>query len=187
MKRVDIIPLRYPHHPLEAFALCMDEGPKGLFLGITVWQADQSPDTADVGSVKSPLHVTIPCASDLSHPPDMVSGPTVPTLSVVAYPPPQCLCIDCQHPELVASWLEGAPKDADFVPQHRYAAALAKSVRETQRVQELKLIGWAFGTPPPTVPLGRPEFRPPAGTPPPRNPCHVHRDVEAVHCLDCTP
>lgn len=67
MKTVNILQLRYPHHPLQGFALCVDEGSKGLFLGITVWQADQWPDTARVGNTRyrgRPLLGTPPVVPD---------------------------------------------------------------------------------------------------------------------------
>jgi hypothetical protein len=73
--------LKPPHHPRQCYVLCCDSEPKGPFLGITVWQTEQWPDTARVGTTRyrgRPLLGTPPVVPDAcTHPgwkPDYASA-----------------------------------------------------------------------------------------------------------------
>jgi hypothetical protein len=72
MKRLEFCPLRAPHHPREVFVLALDSESNGVFFGVTVWQTEQWPDTARVGSAISsaqPVRDTLPLVSEHSHGP----------------------------------------------------------------------------------------------------------------------
>jgi hypothetical protein len=122
---------RLPGHPLLRCAVAVDETRE---VAITVWEADPQQDTARVGDVINTLHVTIPCVSDLSTPPDVVIGPTVPTLGWAFGTPPPLVPLNEEAPKLGFTFTERMKRlldDITATTEQENSKHLARMARES--------------------------------------------------------